>query len=225
MTADEVKSGFKIYIRGLWDKPHFIKRMIFCFLAVCVMGFCVSWQNLTNLGTDPYSATNFGVSAKLGMSFGNWQAILNIVLFVIVFIKEKKNIGFGTLFNMFLVGYACDITTWARQRLLPDLPSGGDMNIALRLLIAVVSLAIFVFAAAVYMSVDLGTAPYDALSFVIANSQHKLSFRVVRIIWDCAFTVVGFLVGGQAGIITILMAFTIGPVTAWVSKKIIRFIQ
>lgn len=210
------------FIKGMYEKPHLWKRIIFCVIAVCVMGFCVSWLNLLAWGTDPCSVMNFGISRKLGMSFGNWQALLNVFLFFLVIWKDKSNIGFGTVFNMFLVGYACDFTTWLREWLMPEFIF---QSIVVKSIAMVVILFVFVFSVAVYMSVDLGTAPYDAIPFILATVQDKLSFRTVRILWDCSVTVIGFFMGGTVGIVTILMAFTIGPMAAYVGKHIKKYIS
>ena len=91
-----------------WTKSFFM--MI---IAVILMGMCVSMLVLSDMGTDPYSAMNYGISAKLGMTFGNYQLISNLVLLVIVVIFERNLIGTGTLGNMILVGYSADFfTSW-----------------------------------------------------------------------------------------------------------------
>lgn len=100
----------------------------------------------------------------------------------------------------------------------------------MRVLIMVITLVIFVIAVAVYMSVDLGTAPYDAIPYIIADSSKKLSFKWVRICWDVTVTIIGIIVGGgifagNFGVVTIIMAFTIGPCAAFVGKRIQKYIS
>ena len=92
---------FKITID--WLKSFFV--MI---IAVIVMGMCVSLLVTCDMGTDPCSAINYGISHKLGMSFGNYKLLSNIVLLILVMIFEKKLIGTGTFGNMILVGYSAD---------------------------------------------------------------------------------------------------------------------
>lgn len=224
----------KDFFKGMYDKPHIVKRIVFCVIAVCIMGFCVSWFDSLGWGTDPCSVMNIAIAKKLGMLLGTWQALLNVILFVVVIWKDKKQIGFGTIFNMFLVGYAYDATNWARAKLIPDVTfpeivwtrAGFDLgDFAINMVAMLVILAIFVFFVGVYMSVELGTAPYDAVPIIVANSQSKLSFRVVRIIWDVTVTVIGFLMGGVVGIVTVIMAFTIGPMAAFVGKHIKKYIS
>ena len=216
----------KAFLRGLYDMPHFGKRMILCFVAVVFMGFGVSWLSFIGWGTDPCSVMNFAISEKIGWSFGNWQAFLNVLLFLIVIWRDKKKIGFGTLFNMFVVGYACDFMTWLRNRLWPDLTL--DL-IWVKILVMLVVLAIFVFAAAVYMSVELGTAPYDALPYIISDLLPKVNFRWVRIAWDVTMTIIGICIGGifsgKFGVVTAIMAFALGPVIGLVGEKIKPFIE
>jgi uncharacterized membrane protein YczE len=213
---------WKTFIKGIYQKPHFWRRMVMCFVSVCMMGFCVSWLNYIELGTDPCSVMNFGISQQLGLSFGTWQAMLNIALFIVVIVKDKSQIGFGTIFNMFLVGYSCDLMTWLRETFWSNIVFEALWT---RLLVMVVLLSVFVCVAAVYMSVELGTAPYDAIAIIISNSQKKFSFRVIRIFWDCGATIIGFLTGGVVGIVTVIMAFTIGPMAAFVGKQIRPLIE
>ena len=47
-----------------WTKSFFM--MI---IAVILMGMCVAMLVLSDMGTDPYSAMNYGISARLGMTF------------------------------------------------------------------------------------------------------------------------------------------------------------
>lgn len=211
----------KKWIKGLYDVPNFAKRFIMCLLAVIVMGFCVSWLDFIKLGTDPCSVMNLAAADRLGLSFGNWQILFNSVLFIIIFFKDKSQIGFGTLLNMTVVGYSCDLMNWIRKSIAPDMAIEA---LWLRILVMVVLIAIFVVAASVYIAVDLGTAPYDALPIIIANMLPKIPAKTVRIIWDCTFIVIGFLLGGTVGIVTVLMAFTLGPVIARMRRILGRHI-
>ena len=38
-------------------------------------------------------------------------------------------------------------------------------------------------------------------------------------IWDISFMVIGFVLGGDVGIVTILVAFFLGPIITWMQKK------
>ena len=195
------------------------KRLVLVVVAVILIGFALSFLNKTNLGTDPCSMFTLGMSRKLGISMGNIQALLNSLLLIIVIFRDRSQIGWGTLANMFLVGYSFDFFTWLNSLWIPD---EIYTNMAVRIGITIPMLFIFIVAAAVYMAVQLGTAPYDAIPFIIAQKIPKVPFKLVRMTWDITFAVLGVLLGSTLGIVTVVMAFTLGPVISWASEKLVK---
>lgn len=195
------------------------KRLVLVISAVIMMGFCLSFLNKCNFGTDPCTVFNLGVASKIGWSLGNWQAALNSILLIFVFFTGRNMIGWGTLANMFLVGYSFDFFSFINSKWMPE-----DMfdSMLVRVLVAIPVLAVFIFVAAVYMSCDLGTAPYDAIPFILSTKTKKLSFKIIRMCYDIIFTLGGFLLGSTIGAVTIIMAFALGPVIAWVKTNIIE---
>ena len=165
-----------------------------------------------DMGTDPCSMMSKAISAKIGMSFGNWQALMNTVLLVLVVIFGGRNLGFGTLANMFLIGYFVDFFTWIWNRVLP-----ADFFTALPVRIAVLipSVILFILAATLYMDVDMGTAPYDAIPIIISGHLPKVPFKVIRIAFDFSVTMIGFSFGGKIGAMTVIMILALGPVIQW----------
>ena len=61
------------------------------------------------------------------------------------------------------------------------------------------------------------------MPMIIAQRQSRLSFRAVRTLWAMAVMVIGVLSGAVFGPVTIIMAFTLGSVIAWVSRKIHQY--
>lgn len=202
---------------GLKDK----KRIFAVFIAVIFMGLSLSFLIRLDLGTDPCSTMNLGISRQLGITFGTWQAIFSGVLFLFVILFDRSHIGWGTIANMILVGYSTDFFTWLFDMILPaDLFS----NNIIRFIALVPSLTVFVVAAAVYMAVELGTAPYDAVVFIIASKIKKIPFTIIRMAWDIAAIVIGFIFGSTVGIVTIAIAFALGPVITMVKNKINKYL-
>lgn len=199
--------------RRIYLTPGILKRAMLMLLGVSLMGVAVKLLNITQAGPDPYSALNYGMAAKLSLSFGNYQLISNLVLFFIVLLKNPKLFGLGTIGNMVVVGYAADATGWLLEK------TGwlsGELMTGVRIALLIFALLLFLVAAGVYMNCGLGTAPYDAFSFLIHETlekatQKKIPFRVVRIGYDAVFTALAFLVGGGAGLVTVVMVFTLGP--------------
>lgn len=209
--------ALKEFIQSMYHKKYFWQRFIAMILSVITMGFTLSLLIRIDWGTDPCTTLNLAISGKLGISIGNWQALFNTLLFIPVILWGRRYIGFGTLGNMFLVGYAIDFFDWIWDCV--SMPAVFE-GIWLKILVLIPSLAVFILAVGVYLTVDLGTAPYDALPYIISGRLQKLSFRSVRMIWDITMLAVGILLGGQAGIVTVLMAFCLGPAITWVERQI-----
>lgn len=212
----------KEFIRGMYRKRNFSGRLAAVILAVITMGFALSWLVLVDMGTDPCTSMNLAISAKLNMTLGNWQALLNCILFLFVIFLGRENIGFGTLANMFLVGYSLDFFSWIWEKCgIPQYFA----SMTLRVIVLFPALIVFIFAASVYMDVQLGTSPYDAMSFIIAKYLPRIPFRIVRIVYDLLVIGIAWAFGAKIGIVTILMGFTLGPVITFVGNKISRFIE
>jgi uncharacterized membrane protein YczE len=62
-----------------------------------------------------------------------------------------------------------------------------------------------------YIGSGLGPGPRDGLMTAITARGHRL--WVVRMVLECSALAIGFLLGGQVGIGTVLIALTIGPLT------------
>ena len=193
-------------------------ELFWLIISVVTMGFCLSFLNQTSFGTDPCTMFNLGMSKMLGFSLGNWQALFNCVLFIFVFLFAKDQIGWGTLANMFLVGYSFDFFSWINGMILPTDFFESMLN---RILITIPALGIFVIAVAVYIAIQQGTSPYDAMPYIIDKKLTTFSFKLVRMGWDIGVTILGVLLGEKIGLITIVMAFTLGPAIGFAEKHIV----
>ncbi|MBQ9608389.1 MAG: hypothetical protein IJV15_02975 [Lachnospiraceae bacterium] len=214
------KKEIKIDIKGYFKKN--IKRIIICFLSVFGMGFSLSFLILCNLGTDTCTFMNTNVSGKIGLSFGNWQLIFNIVMLVLVIIFRRDLIGIGTVINMVLIAYYADFFDWIWGKFIP---SSAFTEPVSRGVIFTVSLAVFIISAAIYMNTDVGIAPYDALAVMLNDILKKLPFFLCRNIVDFMSIAIGMLAGGRPKIGHILMALLLGPAITLVGKKMKKINQ
>ena len=89
-----------------------------------------------------------------------------------------------------------------------------------RIVLFAVSMAAFLIAAAFYMVVDLGVAPYDAIPQLIAARTNRLSARAIRMLWDISILSLGFLLGSTVGLTTLITGFCLGPAIAFVSDHV-----
>lgn len=203
----------------LFKKP-FAKRLTLMLVGVLLMGICVSFLRRVHFGTDPFSAMNYGLEKHIPISFGTLELITNGLMLVIVLFFNIKRLGFGTVGNMVIIGYMADFTDFIMERFFG---LGEITYLPARIGIMLVMVVIFVFSCALYMNAGLGASAYDALPYIITDElskvlNKKVSFTVVRVVFDAFFTGIAFLLGGEAGIITILMVISLGPVITFVAK-------
>ena len=194
-----------------------MKKILLTLVSVLFMGISLSVLKLLDLGMDSFTYMNVSIANKAGWSLGNWQLGLNVVMFIPVILWGRKHLGIGTIFNMVLVGYTVDFCTKIWE--LVDLKALLNGQVV-RYVVMLPVLAVFIFAAAVYMSTDLGTAPFDALPMMISEKIQKVSFKVIRFIWDLTAVAIGFVFSGKVPVVTILMVIFLGQTIAFVRKNI-----
>ena len=206
----------KLY-RHLFCRPHMERRIPVLILSVVLMGMCIAFFEKTRVGTDPCTVFNLSMAQNVlhWKNLGTWQLLFNLVLLaVILLLREGRCIGLGSLANMVLVGYSRDFFKPIVEMLLP----GELQSLLVRGAVFVPAMVMFLVAVAFYMVVELGTAPYDAMPQIISR-RTKLPFVVVRVTYDIVITAIGFLLGGQIGIFTVLSCFFLGPVISAIAAK------
>lgn len=198
------------------DMVVWVKRVLLTLISVLFMGITLSVLKLLDLGMDSFTYMNVNIANKAGWALGNWQLCLNVVMFIPVILWGRKHLGIGTIFNMVLIGYTVDFCTWIWE--LINLESFLD-GLVVRYIVMLPVLVVFIFAAAIYMSTDMGTAPFDALPMMISEKIPKVSFKVVRFIWDLTAVAIGFVLSGKVPIVTILLVIFLGNTIAFVRKN------
>ena len=159
------------------------KLLFSCIGVVCIaLGTTVC--RVGNVGVDPFTAMNLGLSALVGMDFGTFQLLVNLVILVAVFALDKWQIGLGTIINMVFVGYLIELFTWL-YGLLPWQPSG----LASAGAHLVIGTLLFTLGVSLYLKTRMGVAPIDAVAPVIV-ARTRFSYTPVRMAQDILVTVV-----------------------------------
>lgn len=202
--------------------PKFRNRMILMLLGITLQGFGLSLLIRINLGTDPCSALTQGVNRFLPISFGTCQLLCHLINFLIVLRFDLSKIGFGTIGNMVCLGYITDFFGWIWDKIFKE---GYFTNGYTEYIWLIPALVIFVIGASMYMCAGLGASPYDAVPFIISERTKKFSFKAIRMTWDIGYVIGALLLGGDVGIVTVTMAFFLGPVITWMQRKLAVFIE
>ena len=63
---------------------------------------------------------------------------------------------------------------------------------------------------ALFITVDIGVDPFTGIVLVLVDKLKK-QYRFVKIGFDISLIIIGFLLGGKAGVVTMVTAVCIGP--------------
>lgn len=193
----------------------FIIKSLISILGIALISFGAALSETMDMGLDPFTALNRGASSLLGFSLGNYQLVVNLIILAIVFFMKRSLIGWGTIYNMVLVGYLVDFFKGQFQSFFDV----SDMGLMIRLMITVFAIIVFTLGVAIYMDVDLGVSPYDAITPVITD-RTGWSYTPVRVAQDLIVVVAAYFLTGPVGISTVITGFFAGPLITFFSDHL-----
>lgn len=193
---------------------EFLWKTLMSLLGITLISFGSALSQSMDMGLDPFTALNRGASELLGFSLGNYQLFVNAVILAIILFFDRKIIGWGTIYNLVLVGYMIEFFTG----MLESMVDPSQMAFVVQILITIVAILIFTFGVALYMDADLGVSPYDAIAPVIRD-RVSASYKTVRVIQDVIVVAVAWMIGGPVGISTFITGFMAGPLIDFYSNR------
>jgi hypothetical protein len=78
------------------------------------------------------------------------------------------------------------------------------------------------FGVAIYVAVDIGSDPFTGLVLLLRDVTKK-EYRVVKVAFDLTMIVLGTLLGGGLGAVTIITALTAGPVIQYFTGLVKKY--
>lgn len=172
---------------------------LFIGLILCAAGTVMTING--NLGLQPWDVFHQGVSKILNITMGQASIIVSAVIIIVDYIAGEK-IGWGTISNMFVIGIFMDI--FMLNHLLPIFH-----NEILRVISIMIGMLLMSIGSYMYIGVGLGSGPRDGL-MVALTKKTKKSVLIVRTVIELSVLIVGYIMGGSAGIGTIIMVSLIG---------------
>ena len=193
---------------------EFIWKALMSLIGITLISFGSALSQTMNMGLDPFTAINTGASELLGFTLGNYQLFVNAAILAIILFFDRKIIGWGTIFNLVLVGYMIEFFI----SMLESFIDPTQFAFIVQLLITVVAILIFTFGVALYMDADLGVSPYDAIAPVITD-RVSASYKTVRMIQDIVVVITAWILGGPVGVSTFITGFLAGPLIDFFSNR------
>lgn len=204
-----------------------VRRIFMSIIGVVICGISVGFFKLAAFGVDPFQCLMSGLNRLFPISFGTLYLIVNIFLLFFSLIFDRRNVGFATFVNMFLLGYITQFTFDILQGIFIE-PS-----ILIRIISLVIGLFLICISISLYSTAKLGVSTYDAIAITMAEKWHITKFQYCRMITDFVCVITGiilFLIAkgkisevlNFAGIGTIITAFFMGPMIEFFNVKVSR---
>ena len=179
------------------DRP--LRRLTQLYAGLVLYGASMAVLIGSGLGVSPWTVLDQGLSRSVGLSIGTWSVIVGAVV-LLLWWPLRQRPGLGTVSNVLVVGPVIDLVLLV----LPS-PSGPGG----RWLLLVAGVALNAVATAAYIGARLGPGPRDGLMTGLA--ARGWSVRLVRLTIEVSVLVAGVVLGGTAGVGTVLYALAIGP--------------
>lgn len=153
------------------------------------------------LGVIPWDVLHQGLVHQLGLTIGQWSILVGVVV-LLLWVPLRERPGVGTVVNVLSIGLFLDL--FLSLLTAPD-------ALWLRVAYLAVGIVLNGLATAAYIGARLGPGPRDGLMTGLVRRTGG-SVRVVRTAIEVGVVVVGWLLGGNLGIGTVVFALAIGPV-------------
>ena len=178
----------------------FMRRFIQLQLGLLLYGASLALMVRADLGLNPWSVLHQGLSQLTGLSLG---MIVNLVgaLVLLIWIPLRQKPGVGTLCNVLVIGTAADVALLA----LPPIE-----GLALRIVFLMAAIVLNGAATAAYIGAGLGPGPRDGLTTgLVRITGWRIGWARTAI--EVAVLAIGWMLGGVAGVGTVLYALANGP--------------
>ncbi|MCQ3938918.1 MAG: hypothetical protein DPW18_18010 [Chloroflexi bacterium] len=186
----------------------FIRDFLVIQIGFALFGLSIALTIRANLGTGTWSVFEVALADITGLSVGTITVIVGFTVLIAALLLREK-VGWGTLGNILSIGPWLDLCL----RIIPSVENQIVMQ-SIMLLGGVLTQGI---ASAIYIGVDAGAGPRDSLMLALHRTT-KLSLRMARGSVEVAVFLAGWLLGGPAGIGTLVFALLIGPAVQWAFK-------
>lgn len=177
------------------------RRLVQLYAGLLAFAFGEALIIEARLGVIPWDVLHQGLVERFGLSIGRWSVIVG-VLVLLLWVPLRERPGLGTVSNAVLIGLVLDpILHWV--------PTPESMPV--RVAFLVVGIVVNGAATAAYIGARLGPGPRDGLMTGLVR-RTGVSVRVVRTAIEVVVVTVGWLLGGNLGVGTLVFAVAIGPV-------------
>ncbi len=188
-------------------KKERLISLILAVVGVILVGTGVAFNAAAALGNDPVGIVYDGIRNAARLSpeqLGIASNIVNVVLITIVFFAGRHYVNIGTF--IYVVPYGLSVSLGGK--LYHMLFQTQDL--LFQILGATLGCLLLYTGVAMFITADIGLDPFTGIVMVIRDRLNK-EFKYVKVGFDIGCILLGVLLGGKIGAITVITALLAGP--------------
>ena len=195
-------------------KKEKISMLLLAVLGIILVGTGVAFNAAAALGNDPIGIMYDGIRNIAGLTeeqLGTASNIVNIVLIVFIFFADRHYVNIGTF--VYCIPYGTIVKFGGKLYHMIFV----TQTLSTQILGAAVGCMLLYTGVAMYITADIGLDPFTGVVMVIRDKLKK-EYRYVKIGFDLCCIVIGTLLGGKLGVITIVTALAAGIIIQCLSE-------
>lgn len=177
-----------------------VRRLTQLMVGLVLYGLSMAMMIRGALGLNPWDVFHSGVASRLPLTFGQVVIVTGLAV-LLLWIPLRQMPGLGTVANAVVIGLATDAALAVMAA--PD-------GLAPRIGLLVGGVVLNGLATALYIGSQFGPGPRDGLMTGLVR-RTGWSVRLVRTTLEVSVVLAGWLLGGVAGLGTVVYALAIGP--------------
>jgi hypothetical protein len=197
----------------------YMRRCLLALIGILFIGVGVAFNAMAGLGNDPVGIFYDGIRNFIGLTqtqLGFASNIVNMGLVVLLLVIGRRYINVGTI--IYIIPYGTFISMGTKVYTMIFV----GQEIWTRIIASIFGCLFIYVGVAIFIVVDIGLDPMTGLAMII-KEKLKWDFKKSKILFDSCLTLLGFLLGGKIGIITIIAALIAGPSIQYIAEKIVGF--
>ena len=186
------------------DRKNIILGWLKIIFGLLVFSLGVHLTIRANLGLAPWDCLGMGVAHQTPLNYGLAMTSMSVLILILDLLMKEK-IGFGTIIDALLTGNFV--------QLFHDIdPFPETKSLIPGILIILAGLALMAIGQYFYMTAAQGCGPRDALLVGLGKRLRRLPIGAVQMLLWGIVLLLGWLLGGQVGVGTIVSTFGSGIV-------------
>ncbi len=191
-------------------------RLIALFGGLILFGFAIVFMLESRLGLPPWDVFHMGIAEHTPLSLGTISILVGLVMLVVSWIAGSPP-GFGTVANAIVIGASINVL-----QSVPAIDRLSSSGLPVRVVLLAAGVLLFGVGSAFYIGAGTGAGPRDSFMLAISRRTGK-RIGLVRLTMEVVVLTIGVLLGGDAGIGTLVLALLVGPIVElsfWVLLKL-----